>query len=158
MSLEPDEVLVAIPLALAAQVLRMRAEYRSGLPQDEQPAGEPETTGPPPPPASLEATEPGYTQEEVTLLKSKIREHGYRGVEALFSICAERRDWVLKAEAETSVGMTAVHLRNQLRSLSWLVKSLFGEGKGWPIAVQRWGGLFYYRLHPQVADWWQAVG
>jgi hypothetical protein len=113
---------------------------------------------PPTSPSSLPFRPVALSKEDVALLKDQLRK--YEGVYRLFEMAAERSpEWVWKQEVEADIGMSATHLRNQLRSLTWLMTNLFGAAgtDDWPINYKRWGGVYFYRLDPTTAQWWREA-
>jgi hypothetical protein len=145
---------------------RLRAFLEGeAVPAPAEPEQEESATQPPPvapsrevsyPPTSLPFGPVHLTRDEFAQLKAGLAR--YEGLYRLFEMAAERSpEWVWKQEVETELGMTATHLRNQLRSLNWLMKELFGSSDHWPINYKRWGGVYFYRLDPTTAQWWREA-
>ena len=87
-------------------------------------------------------------------LRPKI--HHLRGVVALLDLAAERApQQVTYADVLARSGLSDREQRNDHTRLSWVTKKLFGKKK-WPVEWQQAGnGEMRYRMHADVARWWQ---
>jgi hypothetical protein len=136
---------------ITGRLQELRRQKRRGLAPDTGASGTVQM-----PPEQPESPMPPYTREDIARLKAEISGF-YLGVTAIFDLCAQRGGWVIKADADAQAGLSAKHVANQLVHFSTAVKRLFGKDHPWPVEVRRWGGAYFYRLHPTVADWWQSA-
>ena len=64
--------------------------------------------------------------------------------------------WVAKHEAEDPEDPhSRIQLRNELGALTKRCGRLF-DSSAWPIEWKKERGVYYYRMEPQMAEWWSA--
>lgn len=80
----------------------------------------------------------------------------YRGLHTLFDLAAEASgEWITKADAENTAGVTARQLQNELVALTKIARKITGENS-WPIEWRQVGRIYSYRMDPRIAAWWIA--
>ena len=150
MTWDSDTVLMPVPLRWAQQVADYLAALQRGQEPDAPRRADDEDY--------VDVPDQGrWTRDMVAELADRTP---YEGVNALLDRCARHaRDpeswWVLKADVEEELGISAVQLRNELGAFSKLIKKLFpGPNAYWPMEYKKEQGKFYYRMPAGVADWW----
>jgi hypothetical protein len=85
----------------------------------------------------------------------------YESVRTLLDLCSERPgNWIDKAEADASAGVTPRQSASELSALSKFTLRQFGPGRDgkpkWPIESRKVANKFSYRMSPEIADLWRA--
>jgi hypothetical protein len=141
-----DTVLMPVPLRLAPQV----AEYLAGLSTGTVTRAE----GAPTSGSTHSLTVPGQGEWTPAMIADLSDATPYAGVVALLDRCAQSPGrWILKADVEEALGISAVQLRNELGAFSKLTKRLFGRAI-WPMQYKKQQGSYYYRMDDPAASWW----
>jgi hypothetical protein len=141
-----DTVLMPVPLRLAPQV----AEYLAGLSTGTVTRAE----GAPTSGSTHSLTVPGQGEWTPAMIADLSDATPYAGVVALLDRCAQSPGrWILKADVEEALGISAVQLRNELGAFSKLTKRLFGRAI-WPMQYKKQQGSYYYRMDDPAARWW----
>ena len=99
---------------------------------------------------------PSYTEEQIGRLWADLRTRDVTGVLVLLDLCAERDGWVLKSEAEGRARLETKRMTSQLSSLTRAAKTIVGTDE-WPIRYLPAGGRSFYRMHPQIAEYWRRA-